>query len=259
MEMTRTDKAVAVALALGALVALALALSAPAKAATYGNGFAIAKFKVEIEGYSNTTWHRNIEAANECEVSDHSFGRERMTFATTKPVYVTATHMRGEFNPMLFSSNGKLGIPTRVRIQRSFTPAITSAAQDCLGAGGGAEPTPPDCGTKVVKPWKLEAEFSDKKRDGLQLHSNGSIRIPYENCPGAGFTFPFLLDEQGTRAARKPLYADLSQDELFDPKFRKWITLGNGTYKEASDTWWAKTDVHWAISFTRLGEKQGKR
>ncbi len=257
MEMTRTEKTIATLLALGAMAALALGLAAPSKAASYGNGFQIAKFKVEVDGYANTTWHRNYEAATECDVSDHSFGRERLRFESTKPIYLTATHLPGEFNPMLFASNARLGIPSKARIQRSFTPAIAAPAQDCTGAGGGAEATPPDCGTKVVKPWLLEMEFSEKKKDGLQLHSNGSIESPYENCPGAGFTFPYLLDEQGTREAHRPLYADLSQDELFDPKFRKWITIGNGTWKEADATWWAKTEVHWALSFTRLGGRKG--
>lgn len=260
MEMTRTEKTIATLLALGAALALVLALASPSRAATYGNGFQVAKFKVEVEGYSNTTWHRNYEAENECDVSDHSYGRERLTFATTKPIYITATHMPGEFNPMLFASNGRLGIPTRAKIQRTFTAAISAPVKgDCLGAGGGGEPTVPDCGTKVVKPWTLEVEFSDKKKGALQLHSNGSIRTPFLNCPGALYTFPYLLDEEGTRGtSRKPLYADLSQDDLFDPRFRKWITIGDGAFKEVSDTWWAKTDVHWALSFTRLGEKKGR-
>lgn len=258
MEMSRSEKAVALGLAALAAIMAVAAMAAPARAANYGNGFQVAKFKVEIEGYSNTTWHRNYEAENECDVSDHSFGRERLTFATTKPVYVTATHMRGEFNPMLFATSARLGIPTKAKIQRSFTPAISAPVKDCLAAGGGAEPTVPDCGTKVVKPWTLEVEFSDKKKGALQLHSEGSIEVPFLNCPGALFTFPYLLDEQGTRASRKPLYADLSQDELFDPKFQKWITLGDGTYTDADDTWYAKTDVHWAISFTRLKEKVAK-
>ncbi len=255
MEMTRTDKAVALLLALGAAIALALALVAPAKAATYSNGFQLSKFKVEIDGYSNTTWHRNIEATNECEVSDHSFGRERLTFESTKPVVITASHMPGEFNPQLFSGSAVLGVPVKVKIRRSFTPAIAAPARACEDNGGGAEVTPPDCGTRTVKGWPLKLEFSDKKKNGFQVHSEGNVKIPYVNCPGAGFTFPYLLDEEGTRERRKPLYADLSQDEIFDPQFRKWITLGNGSWKEADDTWWAKTDVHWAVSFTRIGEK----
>ena len=130
---------------------------------------------------------------------------------------------------------------------------------ECEENGGGAEPTVPDCGTRNPKGWHLDLEFSDKKKNGFQVHGDDGARDPYVNCPGSVFTYPFLLDEQGTREHRKPLYADLSQDEIFDPKFQKWITIGNGSYKEADEIWWAKTDVHWAVSFTRLGEKPKQR
>ncbi|HUB98665.1 MAG TPA: hypothetical protein VMS11_02460 [Solirubrobacterales bacterium] len=259
MEMSRSDKVVALGLAAVAALMAVAALAVPAKAASYGNGFQLSKFKVEIEGYSNTTWHRNIEAANECEVSDHSFGRERLNFATTKPIVIMASHMPGEFNPSLFAGRSALGVPVKAKIQRSFTPAISAPAKECEDNGGGAEATVPDCGTRTVKSWHVNVEFSDKKRDGLQVHGDGGVKIPYAGCPGAGFTFPFLLDEEGTREARKPLYASLSQDEIFDPEFRKWITLGNGTWTETDETWTAKTDVHWALSFTRLQEKSSHR
>lgn len=258
MEMSRSEKGVALGLAALAAIMAVAALAAPVKAASYGNGFQLSKFKVEIEGYSNTTWHRNIEASDECGVSDHSFGRERFTFATTKPIVIMASHMPGEFNPSLFAGRSALGVPVKAMIQRSFTPAISLPAKACEDNGGGAEVTAPDCGTRTVKSWHVNVEFSDKKRDGLQVHGDRGVKIPYASCPGAGFTFPFLLDEEGTREARKPLYANLSQDEIFDPKFRRWITLGNGAYTEADDSWYAKTDVHWAVSFTRLKEKIAK-
>lgn len=253
MEMSRSDRVVALGLATLATIMAVAALAVPAKAASYGNGFQMSKFKVEIEGYSNTTWKRNVEAADECSTGDHSFGRERITFATTKPLVITASHMPGEFNPMIFSGRA-LGLPTKAKIQRSFTPSISLPARTCEDNGGGAEASVPDCGTRTAKSWLLKLEFSDKKKNGFQVHGDRGAKIPYVNCPGAGFTYPFLLDEEGTRASRKPLYADLSQDELFDPKFQKWITIGNGTYTESDDTWYARTEVHWAVSFTRLKE-----
>lgn len=258
MEMTRRDQAIGLLpLAAAVAIAIALALAAPARAATYGNGFQMSKFRVEVEGYSTTTWHRNVEPTDPCEVGDHSLGRERVTFSTVKPVVITASHMRGEFSPQLFAGRSALGVPTKARVQRSFTPAITPSALACEdNGGGGAEATKPDCGSRTIGSWFLNVEFSDKQRNALQLTSDGSAEVPYASCPGAGFTYPFLLDKVGTREARKPLYADLSQDELFDPAFQKWITIGDGSYKEASDTWWAKTDVHWAVSFTRLGDKR---
>lgn len=260
MTMTRTERVVALLLALGAAVALALALSAPSKAATYGNGFQLSKFKVEIEGYSNTTWHRNYEAESECDVADHSFGREKLTFRSTKPVVITASHMPGEFNPQLFSGRSALGVPVKARVQRSFTPAISPPAVECEDNGGGAEASTPDCGTRTIKGWHLDLEFSEKKKNGFQVHSDTGPANPYSYCPGSLYTFPFLLDEQGTSKHRKPLYADLSQDDIFDPSFRKWITLGNGSYEEISGTWRSNTKVHWAVSFTRIGEKgKGQR
>lgn len=100
--MKTSDKLIALGLALCAVLALGTAPAAPAGAATYGNGFQVAKFKVEIKGWQNLVQHNTREAENECDVSDHSFGHERVSFETTKPIYITATHMPGEFNPLLF-------------------------------------------------------------------------------------------------------------------------------------------------------------
>jgi hypothetical protein len=256
MTMTRTERTIAALLALGAAIALTLALTAPARAATYGNGFQLAKFKVEIKGTSHTTWHRNYEAEDECGVSDHSFGRERLSFRSTRPVVITASHMPGQFNPQLFAGRSALGIPVRATVQRSFTPAISSPPAECEENGGGAEASKPDCGTRSVRGWHLDLEFSDKKKNGFQVHSDSHPKNPYLNCPGSLYNYPFLLDEQGRGNARKPLYADLSQDEIFDPEFQKWITIGNGSFEEISKTWRTDTDVHWAVSFTRIGEKK---
>jgi hypothetical protein len=259
MTMTRTDKAVALLLALGAMVALALALGAPARAATYGNGFQLSKFKVEIEGYSNTTWHRNYEAEDECGVSDHSFGRERLTFRSAKPVVITASHMPGQFNPQLFAGKSALGVPVKAKVQRSFTPAIAPPARECEENGGGGEESRPDCGTRNIRGWHVNLEFSEKKKNGFQVHGDTGAKNPYLNCPGSLYNYPFLLDVQGRGNARKPLYADLSQDEIFDPKFQKWITIGNGSFEEVSPTWRTETKVHWSVSFTRIGEKGGAK
>lgn len=257
MEMTRTDKAVALLLALGAAVALTLALVAPAKAATYGNGFQVAKFKVEIEGWQKSASNREVESEEECGLNDHSYGRERITFETTKPVYVTATHMPGEFNPQLFSSTGQLAIPVRAVVRRSFTPLISLVPGACEENGGGAEPTKPDCGTKTVKRWKVDLQFGREKKNGLLLSAyNGTD--PFHACSSSGVVpFPNLLVE-GSGHKGKYIYADLSQDELFDPHFQKWISLANGSATEVSSTLWEKTEVHWAVSFTRLGGKQAK-
>ena len=207
--------------------------------------------------WQNAVTHSAIEAEDECEVSDHSFGREQVTFHTTKPIYVTATHLPGEFNPQMFGGP-QLGIPVRARVQRSYTPLITGPAVACEENGGGAEPTKPDCGTKIVKRWRLNLQYGTDKKNGLLLSGNGD-RDPYVNCPGASVEgFPWLLVE-GSGHQGKYIYADVSQDELFDPKFQKWISIANGTAKNSGKTWWSKTDVHWEVSFTRLKPKRTGR
>jgi hypothetical protein len=248
--MNRTDRFVALALAVCAAVAIVAAFASPAGAATYGNGFQLAKFKIEIEGTQNSVYHRTIEAADECSVSDHSFGREKVTFHTTKPIYVDATHLPGEFNPQMFSAK-QLGIPSTAKVQRSYTPVITGPAVPCEENGGGAEPTKPDCGTRTVKKWKLNLQYATDKKDALLLSGSGD-GDPYVNCPGnATAGFPWLLVE-GSGHAGKYIYAEVSQDELFDPKFQKWIAIGHGSAKDSGSGWWSKTEITYSISFTRL-------
>jgi hypothetical protein len=249
MTLKRTDKIVATALAFCAAIAIAAAFAGKAEAATYGNGFQVAKFKIEIDGYQNAVYHRTVEAQDECEVSDHSFGREKVSFHTTKPIYLTATHMPGEFNPQMFGGR-QLGIPTTAKVQRSYTPMITVPANTCEDNGGGAEPTKPDCGTRVVKPWTLDLQYASDKKNALLLSGGGDD--PYVSCPGNSVGgFPWLLTE-GSGYKGKYIYAEVSQDELFDPQFQKWIAIGHGSSKNSGEGWWSKTDINYSVSFTRL-------
>jgi len=250
MTMTRTDKIVAALLAFCAAIAVVAAFANKASAETYGNGFQMAKFKIEIEGTQTSTFHRTIEAEDECSVSDHSFGREKVTFKTTKPIYVTASHLPGEFNPQMFGAT-QLGIPATAKVQRSYTPLISGPAKTCEDNGGGAELTPPDCGTRTVKPWKLELQYARDKKNALLLSGNGEDD-PYVNCPSGGISsFPWLLVEDSGHKG-KYIYAEVTQDELFDPKFQKWIAIGNGSSKDVGSGWWSKTDITYSVSFTRL-------
>lgn len=251
MTMTRTDKIVASLLAFCAALAVVAAFTTKASAATYGNGFQVARFKIEIDGTQTSTWHRAVEAENECEVSDHSFGREKLRFQTTKPIYITATHMPGEFNPQMFGGR-QLGIPTTAKIQRSFTPVITGPARTCEENGGGAEATKPDCGSRVVKPWTLNLQYASDKKNALLLSSESTDKEPYASCPGSSLSsFPWLIVE-GSGHKGKYIYAEVSQDELFDPNFQKWIAIGHGSAKDSGNGWWAKTDITYSVSFTRL-------
>lgn len=257
--MKSRDKAIASALTLCAIVALASAvLSTPAEAGTYGNGFQTARFKIEIKGVQNTIHKRTHEAESECDVNDFSISRERITFRSVKPVVVFASHMRGERNPQFFRTGRQLGIPTSARVERSFAPAITGLAgcEDNGGPDDGYHPTPPDCGTKVVKPWVVKLQYSLTKKNGLLL-SAGDGEDPYENCPGTTPMFPTLLVE-GSGYKGKYITADLSPEELFDPEFEKWISVAEGSAKNSNEDWWTKTTVRWEVSFTRLKDKTPK-
>jgi hypothetical protein len=250
MTMKQSDKIVAIALVFCTAIAIAVAFAGQADAVTSGNGFQVAKFKIEIEGTQNTVYHRAVEAADECSISDHSFGREKVSFHTTKPIYVDTTHMPGEFNPQMFAT-GQLGIPATAKVQRSYTPVITGPARICEENGGGAEATKPDCGTRSVKNWKVNLQYASDKKNALLLSSGGE-GDPYVNCPGNGTAgFPWLLVE-GSGHQGKYIYAEVSQDELFDPKFQKWIAIGHGSAKDSGSGWWSKTEITYSISFTRL-------
>ncbi|HEY2716527.1 MAG TPA: hypothetical protein VGI73_09955 [Solirubrobacterales bacterium] len=253
MSMTRADKIVATALAFCAAIAVAAAFASRADAASYGSGFQVAKFKIEVEGTQTATWHRTIEAADECSVSDHSFGREKVSFRTTKPVYITAMHMPGEFNPQMFGGR-QLGFPTTAKVERSFTPVITGPAKECEFNGGGAEATKPDCGTRTVRPWTLELQYASDKKNALLLSGSGE-GDPYVNCPGNGVAgFPWLLVE-GSGHQGRYIHAEVTQDELFDPDFQKWIAIGHGSAKDSGSGWWSKTEITYSVSFTRLQAK----
>lgn len=251
------DKAIASALMLGVIVALGAAvLSAPAGAASYGNGYQTARFKIEIKGVQNTIHKRTHQAESECDVNDFSTSRERIAFRSVKPVVVFASYMRGETNPQFFRTGRQLGIPTTATVARSFTPAISAPVAGCEDNGGmdpGYHPTPPDCGTKNVKPWVVNLQYALTKKNGLLL-SAGDGEDPFENCPSVSPGFPTLLVE-GSGYKGKYITADLSPDELFDPEFQKWISVANGSAKNSSEDWWTKTDVRWEVSFTRLKDK----
>jgi hypothetical protein len=255
--MDLKGKAIAIASALVAVVAAVAALTSSADAASYGNGFSIARFKIEIKGYQDMEQHHTHEAENECDIADHSFGREHLTFRTAKPIYITATHMQGEFNPQLFGGP-QLGIPTVAKVERSFTPVIGLPPERCAVAmGGGAEPVKPDCGAKTIKPWRLNLQYASERKNALLLSGNGE-QDPYVNCPGGSVQgFPWLLVEKSGFKG-KYIYADLSQDELFHPQFRKWISIADGSAKNTSSGYWVKTHVHWEVSFTRLKNTVGR-
>jgi hypothetical protein len=255
--MSVRDKAIASALALCAIAAAAL--PGPAGAVTSGNGYQSARFKIEIKGVQDTVHRRTHKAASTCDINDFSVSRERLSFRSVKPVVVFAGYMRGDTNPQFFRTGRQLGIPTTATVRRSFTPAISAPVAGCEDNGGpddGEQPTPPDCGTKTVKPWVVNLQYSLTKKNGLLL-SAGEGEDPYENCPGSSPMFPILLVE-GSGHKGKYITADLSPDELFDPQFEKWISVAEGSAKNSSEDWSTRTTVRWEVSFTRLKDKAPK-
>lgn len=251
-RQTRMETAVVAAVA--ALIA-ALALTAPAaRAESPVKGFKTATFKVEVKGWQKMVQQHTRAAVDECDYSDFSSGSEEVVFATTKPVYLTATYAPGFENPEFFSKTGQLEIPTKAKVKRSYTPRVHSPAVPCEDNGGGVETTyQPDCGTKTVQPYGVRLQYTRYRKDGLLLSGNGDDD-PFERCPGAGtMGFPWLLTD--TVRPGNYIYADLSQAELFDPEFRKWISIADGSRRSDETNYWTKTQIHWEVSFTRLREK----
>jgi hypothetical protein len=250
------DKAVAWALALCAVIAMGAALSAPAGAETYGNGYKLARFKIEVKGWQKTVQQHTHARLEACDHEDYSSGTELISFKS-KPFVITASYYPGEDNPSFFSAKS-LAIPTVAKVKRSYTPRTTnSSGAGCEENGGGIDTTTyqPDCGTKTVKPFSLELAYAPDKaeRDKLLLSTYSAPEDPFERCPGAGGqAFPNLItvDEQV-----RYIGAELTPKELFDPRFEKWISLAHGSQKNRYSDWWAETTLDWDVSFTRLKTK----
>ena len=256
-ENNRRDRVVALALALAATVAAALALSSPAEAATYGNGFKLSKFKVEVKGWQTMVQQFTHASENECDPAIYSSGSEKLAFRTTKPIVVTASYMKGLENPT-FLAGRRLSIPVKATLKRSYTPRVSmpGPAENCGDNGGGVETTSqPDCGTRPAKKFSVGLEYSDRRRGALVLIGSDGAD-PFERCPGNHLGFPSLLTETKGGA---PVFAELTQDELFDPRFRKWISIATGSRKEQDPDYWTKATIRWEVSFTRLKEKVGGR
>jgi hypothetical protein len=258
--MKKMEKTIATGLMLAAMAIAMAALGAGAAAAagtTSGNGYKMAEFLVEIEGTQVATMHRTLEAEGPCDTSDFSTGRERLTFHTEKPLLITAFDSPGGgFNPEFFATK-QLYIPTVATVERSYIPVWGAPPTDpACGENGGAdsgyEPPKPDCGTRHTD-FPVKLQYGRKNHRGLLLSSALSDENLFKECPQtAGLkSFPWLLVEKGPKAGNY-IYADLSQKELFDPDFQKWISLANGSKKQTEAHGWTQTNIKWSVSFTRL-------
>lgn len=261
--MRTMDKAIALGLALGAIALGIAALGAgPAGAVptTSANGYKMATFLVEVEGTQDAEMHLSREPEGPCGWSDHSLGREHLSFHTRHPVEINAYDLPGGgFNPEFFSGK-QLYIPTVATLTRSFTPQIqsfrTAACEEDNGGpdGGEVEQPKPDCGTRQID-FPVKLQYSRTKHDGLLLSSATTDETVFEECPQTASieSFPWLLVEKGAGHGNY-ITADLSQKNLFDPDFQKWISLANGSKKRVRADEWHKTSIHWSVSFTRLKE-----
>ena len=238
---------------LTAVAAIAAATQSTASAAAT-NGYKSAKFRIEVKGWAKTVQQHSYLAEDECARDNFSSGSETIRFQTKKPIVITAAMFSGLDNPEFFSGR-RLGIPTRAVVNRSYTLRNGGAVpEDCPDNGGGVVPTPPDCGRKVKDPWQLELAYLDDRRGLLGLSYSGGMLDPYKMCAGAGFpsSFPHFPESKGSYGRGGPIAAQLSQRDLFNRNFRKWISIAEGVYKQRTATWWARTTVHWEVSFTRL-------
>jgi hypothetical protein len=248
--MSRPSRSTVVAVLAGVLVgAFVLWLEAgPAKAV---KKVEVAHFKVEIKGVQQMYSQHTHEAENDCDINDFSSGSEKLVFKT-KPIVITSVHVPGVFNPSFVVASTPDGIPATAKVTRSYTPRISGGVAEGCGendGNGSGEEVKPDCGTKTVTPFRLDLDYSEEEKSKLTL-LGGLDEDPFHECPGVAYlSFPDLIVE-GTNG--HVIAADVSQDQLFDPEYGKWIALASGTRKVTEKDWWAKSTIHWDVSFTRL-------
>jgi hypothetical protein len=211
----------------------------------------VAHFKVEIKGVQQMYLQRDHDPEGPCDVSDTSSGSEKLVFKT-KPIVITSVHVPGVFNPSFVAASTPDGIPATAKVTRNYTTRISGGTGPGCGENDGngtSEELKPDCGTKTVSPFHVDLDYSPDEKSKLTLLA-GVDDDPFQECPGVGgLSFPELIFE---KTNGKLIAADVSQDQLFDPEFGKWIALASGTKKITEKDWWAKSTIHWDVSFTRL-------
>lgn len=232
--------------ALVACVIAALAASTGAQA-----GYQKTKFKAEVKGVQTYEYEYHHISTGPCDAPIDTSTRERIKFKSTKPVLLTASRLPGLKEPVLTSGLKPLRIPTKATVTRSHSHTGGQVPEDCSGNGGGVGPQPPpDCGTKVVKPWWLSVDYYAKDRIELQPEDIAGSDL-FERC-GNG-TWPYLLNGEwfGKRQS-----ADLPKSELFDPKIGKLITIGSGNHSIVGPEGHEDTKIRWELSLTRIDKKQ---
>jgi hypothetical protein len=235
-------------LALAALLALAsLAFSAAsANAAKYQQ----ASFKAEVKGVQTYVDEFHHKSEDRCDMSVDTVSNEKVRFRSIKPVLLTATDIPQAKELILTSGDKQLLFPTKAKITRSYSNSHSDLPDDCGDNGGGVVPTPPDCGTRTITPWRLSVDYYKRGHIELQPEDNAGSS-PFQNC-GSG-QFPYLLSGEsfGKRSS-----AELPEDEIFDEKIGKIITIGAGNHFTPGMEGYSETKIDWELSITRIKDKK---
>jgi len=239
-------------LGLAALLALAsLAFSVASANAAGNGGYKQANFRAEIKGVQ--TFHDEYHHASteRCDPQIDSVEDETLRFKSKKPILFTATHIPEVKGLVLTSGDKPLRFPVKASVTRSNSHSASHLPLDCGDNGGGAEPTPPDCGKRTIGSWKLGLDYYKRSRLELTPEDYDQGADLYVNC-GSGM-FPNLLP--GTTFG-KSTAAELPEDEVFNEKFGKIITIGDGDEFLPTPEGFSETKIRWELSITRIKDKK---
>lgn len=239
----RTEMTLAGMLAV-ALLAFGLVADAGAK-----GKYKQATFKAEVKGVQTYVSKDDHLSTGRCDPETHSDTREKVRFASTKPVKLTATRIPGlKGGELLLTSGTKpLRFPTKATVKRSHSSSYTPVPEDCGGNGGGVPGgAGPDCGTKVVKPFWLTVDYYRPGHVELQPEDNAGSDL-FERC-GSG-RFPYMLSGEhfGKRQS-----ADLPEKEVFNKKYGQIITIGSGNEGIVWPEGYSETKIRWELDLKRV-------
>ena len=238
-------------LALAAILALGLLAFSASSAGAAQGGYDQANFKDEIKGVQTYLDEYHRASTDRCESQIDSVENEKVTFKSKKPVLFTATRIPEVKGLVLTSGDKPLRFPVKATVNRSNSHSATPLPLDCAANGGGATPTPPDCGKRTIGSWKLGVDYYKRSRLELIPEDYDQGTDLYANC-GNGY-FPQVLP--GTTFG-KSTSAELPEDEVFNEKYGKIITIGQGDESIVYPDGFWETKLRWELSITRIKDKK---